>query len=278
MVSDDQLVTRLKELLAEVDLQTTTEKMLRGRLEQEFNEDFSDRKLLIREVVTKYLESQEGEGEAEECGSGAEEDEEEDVEDVRPRKSGGGMGSVLSEALQDFLGVESLPRTQVVKKMWEYIKERNLQDPKDKRKILLDDKLKKIFTSPLTMFSMNKQLSKHVMSSGEVAGESSERRPKSNDRPAKKAKTSSGGAKKETGFTKPLKLSAELADLTGTTEMSRPLLMKWIFAYVRENDLSDPSDKRWAICDEKLRAVIGEDRFQPFSFQKYIGAHILKDR
>ncbi len=55
---------------------------------------------------------------------------------------------------------------QVVKKMWEYIKEHNLQNPNDKRKIILDDKLKTIFKSPLTMFSMNKQLSRHVYVDG----------------------------------------------------------------------------------------------------------------
>lgn len=55
---------------------------------------------------------------------------------------------------------------QVVKKMWEYIKANNLQNPKNKRKIILDDKLKKIFKPPLDMFSMNKQLSKHVYVNG----------------------------------------------------------------------------------------------------------------
>lgn len=55
---------------------------------------------------------------------------------------------------------------QVVKKLWEYIKENNLQNPKNKRKIILDDKLKKIFKPPLDMFNMNKQLSKHVYVDG----------------------------------------------------------------------------------------------------------------
>lgn len=277
VVSDQQLVGRLKDLLGEVDLQTTTEKMLRKKLEEEFGEDLADKKLLIREVVTKYLESQQ----AEEQEDAAEEEEEEaEEEEDRPRKKtgSGGMGSILSEALQHFLGVDSLPRTQVVKKIWEYIKEQNLQDPKDKRKILLDDKLKTIFTAPLTMFTMNKQLSRHVMSSGEAASPSERRSAPKSDRPAKKAKKASGsGQKGLTGFNRPVRLTEELAELTGTSQMSRPDLMKWIYAYVKTNDLQDKSDKRYAVCDEKLRALLGEDRFQLFSFQKLVNRHILKD-
>lgn len=56
---------------------------------------------------------------------------------------------------------------QVVKKLWEYIKANNLQNPKNKQKIILDDKLKQLFKPPLTMLNMNKQLSKHCFAGGE---------------------------------------------------------------------------------------------------------------
>lgn len=59
---------------------------------------------------------------------------------------------------------------QVVKKIWEYIKENNLQNPDNKRKIILDNKLKTIFKPPLDMFKMNKQLSKHVYVDGARPG------------------------------------------------------------------------------------------------------------
>ena len=55
---------------------------------------------------------------------------------------------------------------QVVRAMWDYIKANNLQNPKNKRKILLDEKLSTLFKSPLDMFSMNSQLSRHVYTLG----------------------------------------------------------------------------------------------------------------
>ncbi len=55
---------------------------------------------------------------------------------------------------------------QVVKRMWEHIKAHNLQNPKDKRKIVLDEPLGRLFKPPLNMFNMNKQLSRHVYVEG----------------------------------------------------------------------------------------------------------------
>ena len=54
---------------------------------------------------------------------------------------------------------------QVVKAIWAYVKENDLQDPNDKRSILPDAKLGKILQAPVTAFSLNKQLSKHFVKS-----------------------------------------------------------------------------------------------------------------
>ncbi|KAM0936727.1 putative transcription regulator SWI/SNF-BAF60b family [Dioscorea sansibarensis] len=51
----------------------------------------------------------------------------------------------ISPELQALLGVEEIPRTQALKLIWAYIKEKNLQDPENKRVIICDEKLKKIF-------------------------------------------------------------------------------------------------------------------------------------
>ncbi len=70
----------------------------------------------------------------------------------------------VSSTLAEVIGSAALPRTEVVKKIWAYIKKNNLQDPKNKRNILADDKLKAVFggKSSVSMFEMTKLVSKHL--------------------------------------------------------------------------------------------------------------------
>jgi len=70
----------------------------------------------------------------------------------------------LSSELEAVVGAGPLPRTEVVKKLWEYIKKNNLQNPQNKRNILADEKLKAIFggKSEVTMFEMTKLVSAHL--------------------------------------------------------------------------------------------------------------------
>jgi upstream activation factor subunit UAF30 len=51
----------------------------------------------------------------------------------------------LSSDLEAVIGKGPLPRSEVVKKLWEYIKKHDLQNPKNKRNILADEKLKAVF-------------------------------------------------------------------------------------------------------------------------------------
>lgn len=65
----------------------------------------------------------------------------------------------LSEPLQDLLGESQMSRPQTVKKIWEYVRAHDLQDPKDKRNIRCDDKMRAVFKSDkIHMFTMNKVL------------------------------------------------------------------------------------------------------------------------
>ena len=68
-----------------------------------------------------------------------------------------------SDALSKVVGSKPLPRTQVVKKLWEYIKKNNLQDKKNRRNINADAALKPIFgKAQVSMFEMTKLVSKHL--------------------------------------------------------------------------------------------------------------------
>ncbi|MDT8990159.1 DNA topoisomerase III [Curvibacter sp. APW13] len=62
-----------------------------------------------------------------------------------PRKTTAASGKVPSAALAAVIGAEPVARTEVMKKLWDYIKTHNLQDPKDKRVIRADDKLRAVF-------------------------------------------------------------------------------------------------------------------------------------
>lgn len=69
-----------------------------------------------------------------------------------------------SKELAEIVGSSALPRTEVMKKVWAYIKKNNLQDAKNKRAINADDKLKAVFggKKQVTMFEMTKLVSNHL--------------------------------------------------------------------------------------------------------------------
>ena len=68
-----------------------------------------------------------------------------------------------SAALAEVVGAAPLPRTQVVKKLWAYIKKHDLQDAKNRRNINADTKLKAVFgKNTVSMFEMTKLVSKHL--------------------------------------------------------------------------------------------------------------------
>ena len=89
---------------------------------------------------------------------------------VKPsgKATGGARGGITapvtpSPELAEIVGKADLPRSQVVSKVWDYIKKHDLQDAKDRRQINADDKLGKIFgKKSVSMFEMNKHLSAHL--------------------------------------------------------------------------------------------------------------------
>ncbi|MBI2922769.1 MAG: SWIB/MDM2 domain-containing protein [Planctomycetes bacterium] len=69
-----------------------------------------------------------------------------------------------SADLAAVIGSSAMPRTEVTKKLWAYIKKNGCQDQKNKRMINADDKLKSVFggKKQVSMFEMTKLVSKHL--------------------------------------------------------------------------------------------------------------------
>ncbi|CAN1814719.1 Upstream activation factor subunit spp27 [Linum perenne] len=317
MVSDSELIERLREFLKSSDLETTTTTIVRRKLEEDFGVDLSDKKAFIREQVDLFLQSQleeevEGGGDdqkSEENGGDEVEEEEEEadeaevvkeeeVEGVRPssrskkpveegKKRGGGGGFTkicsLSPQLQEFLGAPEMARTEVVKQLWCYIREKDLQDPSNRKNILCDEPLRALFhVDSINMFQMNKALAKHIWPLDSDDGMHRLLFFRCNcfyitepDDSGRKEKRQKGGT---SGLMAPIQLSEPLIKFLGTSENALPRseVVKRMWDYIKQNNLQDPSDKRQVICDEKLKELFDLDSFTGFTVSKLLSAHFVK--
>jgi len=174
---------------------------------------------------------------------------------------------------------------QVVKKLWAYIRENNLQDQNNKRKILPDERLKKIFNvNSIDMFQMNKALTKHIWplnSEGPASPDRSTPKEKPQKRDRNEGKKQKGGSSGSgSGLLVPLQLSDDLVKFIGTGEsmLSRSDVVKRMWEYIKENNLQDPSDRRKIICDEKLKDLLQVESFNGFTVSKLLAPHFTKTK
>lgn len=82
----------------------------------------------------------------------------------KPKTSGLQKPMTPSAELVAVIGAGQVARSDAVKKLWDYIKANNLQNPANKREIIADAKLKPLFSGKdkVTMFEMNSHLAKHL--------------------------------------------------------------------------------------------------------------------
>lgn len=68
-----------------------------------------------------------------------------------------------SAELAEIVGTEPLARSEITKRIWDYIKSHDLQNPTNKREILADEKLERVFgVKSVSMFEMTKLINKHL--------------------------------------------------------------------------------------------------------------------
>ena len=84
---------------------------------------------------------------------------------------------------------------------------------------------------------------------------------------------------KGSGLTKPLNLSTELADLVGAKKgekLSRPEVVKRLWAHIKTNKLQDPENKQWFTPDETMAPIFGDEKIKCFSMSKYLKVRFVK--
>ncbi|KAL0294036.1 UNVERIFIED_CONTAM: Upstream activation factor subunit UAF30 [Sesamum calycinum] len=152
------------------------------------------------------------------------------------KKRRGGPGGLnklcgVSPVLQTIVGQPTLPRTEIVKQLWAYIRKNNLQDPNNKRKIICNDELRLVFETDCTdMFKMNKLLAKHI-----TALEPTKQTARNN----KKLKVDVESGKNTDDPVPIVIISEALATFLGTDEreMSQAEVLRQMWEYIKVHQL-----------------------------------------
>lgn len=190
---------------------------------------------------------------------------------TKRRGGPGGLNKVcgVSPELQAIVGEPALPRTEIVRQLWAYIRKNNLQDPSNKRKIICDDALRIVFETDCTdMFKMNKLLAKHI-----IALEPSKASTQS-----KRAKVAAAAAEAEPApennddSSSSVVISEALAKFFGTVgrEMVKAEAIRRVWEYVKVNHLEDPVNSMVILCDAKLRELLGVESISALGISEMV--------
>jgi upstream activation factor subunit UAF30 len=278
--SDAELRVKIKALIPTVDVNTMGVKAFVKLLSAECDGiDLKPRKDFIKQALTEII-SEENEDDQDEVDDD-EDDEEHDDDEVSSGKGAGGKGLAqkkeISDKLAAFLGKgKTMARTEIVRELWNYIRENNLQNPSNKREIMLDDAMRKVFECPtFTMFTMNKYIGAHIHPFKAVDLTSTPKRT-SSKRKASKARGSTAKKARKVGTQPPYRLSEELQAIVGTDVLPRPQVVSKLWEYIKANNLQNENDRREILCDEKLKKVLKKDKISMFQMNVPIGAHLLE--
>ena len=86
---------------------------------------------------------------------------------------------------------------------------------------------------------------------------------------------------KKTGINMELNVSKKLAAIIGTADgekISRPQVVKRLWAYLKEHNLQDPENKQYFTPDATMEPVFGSERMKAFSMSKYLKEHLTADK
>ena len=253
--SEDAIRKQMEQLIPKIDINDITIKQFVKMLSNKMGAILKEKKNFIRNALTEILDQMEQENENESSSSSSEEESssssgEEDVkEEAEKTKSVKNIRKVgilaekkLSPQLAAFIGKPQESRPQVVKALWKYFKEKDLQNPNDKRQIFLDKTLKAVFNvDQFTMFTLNKYVGAHIEPfqpvNLEELSENSKKKKKRKAEVAKNAKGKKDPKKRKSGTQPPFRLSDDLAKVVGKSILPRPQVTQALWVYIKENNL-----------------------------------------
>merc|ERR1712212_638699 len=90
-----------------------------------------------------------------------------------------------------------------------------------------------------------------------------------------KENTTKSNMPKGGGLTKPMKLSDDLAAIVGRKSASRAKCMKYLWAYLKKNNLQCEDNKQYFLPDKKMAKIFGTEKCRGFGMAKFIGEHLL---
>ncbi|WCJ28130.1 SWIB complex BAF60b domain-containing protein [Euphorbia peplus] len=188
---------------------------------------------------------------------------------TKRRGGPGGLNKVcgVTPELQVVVGEPALPRTEIVRQLWAYIRKNNLQDPSNRRKIICDDALRIVFETDCTdMFKMNRLLAKHIIPLEPSKKSSQSKRLKVEAEP--KAEPTKPGVEI---------ISDPLAKFLGAEdrEMTKLEVSRRVWEYIKVNRLEDPVNSMVIVCDGKLRELLGCEAISAVGVEEMLSRHYL---
>lgn len=283
---DEDIRKQMEMLVRKIDIESITTKQFIMMLSKEMGANLKLKKKFIKGALTEVLDALENESDNEEAEAEVEAEEEStDKKPTKEKAKRGGLTAVkdLSPELAAFLGMGNrMARTEVVKALWVYIKKHELQNPNDKREILLDAKMKELFAvDKLTMFTLNKYVGAHIhpfkpVNLTELSENSKKKKEDAKKRKAAKIKAAKAKKRKPPNQP-PWRLSEDLSAVVETDVLPRPQVTKALWVYIKKHELQNPEDKREILCDDMLKKIMGgNERVNMFSMNKYITKHLIE--
>jgi len=261
-ITKSELKKEIQEILKDADLDNTSAKKVRLQLQEKLDVDLTDRKKEVDQLVMEVIDEQTQEDEDDD-------DEEEEEEDSPPPKKKSTVKAKKRAASESGSDADSDYEAESDGGGSDYEPEEPVKVSKGRKSGPKKGKYGSGDESSGEEWGGSKKGSskKGRKKKSQDSDDSDYEKPK-----AKKKKSTSGGGKN--GYTAPVKLSADLADIVGGEEMPRHEVVKRMWAYIKENNLQDPKNKQMIKCDDKLSKVIPTKKFRGFGMVKFLKDHM----